>query len=144
MDDDTAQTEMLKGLMTLPVEGLKMICLINGGAVIAILTYLGNLIGKSTIEAPDRAMTALLVAQIKPAIGWYCAGLSFAVFDLVLAYFVQLAFATAVERKRQGGKPLKMHRWLIVLGSLCALMTVVSFVEGSLTAVSALSAYAKP
>jgi hypothetical protein len=36
-------TETYKSLITLTVEALKMLALINGGAAIAILTYVGNL-----------------------------------------------------------------------------------------------------
>ena len=40
-------TETYKTLITLTVEALKMLALVNGGAAVAVLTYLGNLSARS-------------------------------------------------------------------------------------------------
>jgi hypothetical protein len=41
------EQELFKAMMILPVEGLKIISWINGGAAVAVLTYVGNLSSKT-------------------------------------------------------------------------------------------------
>jgi len=132
--DDLTQIELLKGLMTLPIEGLKMICLINGGAAIAVLTYFGNSLPQSGSLAPDFAPQ--LIASVK----WYCAGLACAACDLVLAYFVLLT--RSVRRGRRSRSfSWRLHRSLIVLGSAAAILSVAFFIVGSITAANAFSVF---
>ena len=45
--------ETFKGLITLSIELLKALLLINGGAAVAILAYLGNLVHGSGAHLPD-------------------------------------------------------------------------------------------
>jgi hypothetical protein len=56
-------SETYKGLLTLAVECLKMLALVNGGAAVAVLTYLGNLTQRpgSVAYSPD----------IKHALLWF-------------------------------------------------------------------------
>ena len=44
--------ETYKSLVQISVEGMKLLALLNGGAVVALLAYLGNLSGK-TLVMPD-------------------------------------------------------------------------------------------
>jgi hypothetical protein len=59
-------TETYKGLVTLAVEALKMLILINGGAAVAVLTYLGNLV--SHLPPGGHAPNVI------HAVLWYCMG----------------------------------------------------------------------
>jgi hypothetical protein len=42
--------EVFKGLVTLGVESLKIMALINGGAAVAILAYLGNIASRVLVQ----------------------------------------------------------------------------------------------
>jgi hypothetical protein len=128
------RTELLKGLMTLPVEGLKMICLINGGAAVAVLTYVGNL------QTKPSTLTSHLLPRLFPAVESYCFGLASAASALVVAYCVQLAYAVAIDRvpTRSATKRYAVLA-LIGIGLLLAVVGVGSFIRGSLIAAQALS-----
>jgi hypothetical protein len=63
-----AFTETYKSLITLTVEALKMLALVNGGAAIAILTYVGNL--------ASRQPTPGHLPDIRFALWWYCGGVA--------------------------------------------------------------------
>jgi hypothetical protein len=60
-----------------------MLALVNGGAAVAVLTYLGNLASRSPVPAH--------VPAIKPALLSYCAGLVATVLAFLAAYCTQLA-----------------------------------------------------
>ena len=68
----------VQGLITISVEGLKILALVNGGAAVAVLTYLGNLASRSS--------SPVHVPRIKPALLWYCGGLLASVLAFTVAY----------------------------------------------------------
>jgi len=53
-------TETFKGLINLSIEGLKALLLINGGAAVAILAYLGNLAARTSVAHLPDVKNALL------------------------------------------------------------------------------------
>jgi hypothetical protein len=124
--DNWRQQELYKAMMVLPVEGLKIICWINGGAAISILTYVGNLVSKNN-SAPS-------LDQLRPAIIWYCAGLASAAVTFLVSYLVQLTFWYALERKEIDPLTRLRHRLLILLGCLLSLFGVFAFSMGSINA----------
>jgi len=63
------QQESYKSLISIPVEILKELIIINGGAAVALLTYAGNIATKSTCEQGYHLLNQLLC---------YEAGISFA------------------------------------------------------------------
>ncbi len=52
--------ETYKSLITISVEALKLVALINGGAAVAILVYLGNLASRSGDTHPPNMAWALI------------------------------------------------------------------------------------
>src|SRR6266436_4073369 len=73
--------ETYKSLITISVEALKTLALVNGGAAVAILAYLGNLASRSpTGRLSD--MTWALVC--------FAAGLLLTVLAFIFAYLTQL------------------------------------------------------
>src|SRR5580692_5156860 len=69
--------ETYKSLITISVECMKMLAVVNGGAAIAILTYLGNLVARSSSPQP--------VSHIGAALVFYCIGLFLAVLAFILS-----------------------------------------------------------
>ncbi len=74
--------ETYKSLITISVECLKMLAIVNGGAAVAVLTYLGNLASHAASGQPT--------IHITPALMCYCGGLFAAILAFVLGYVVQL------------------------------------------------------
>jgi hypothetical protein len=124
--------ETYKGLTTLSVEALKVLSLVNGGAVVAILTFCGNLASKG--QPP-------LLQHFKPAILSYCAGLTAAMAAFIVAYCNQLRLYNE-EKKRHEGKPFTpFHILFVIAGILLTLISVFAFAFGSWIAAEAINPY---
>ena len=52
-EKDWHKSETYKSLITISIEGFKFCALANGGAVVAILAYLGNVASKTACRLPD-------------------------------------------------------------------------------------------
>jgi hypothetical protein len=82
------QIENLKGAISLGIETLKSITLLNGGAAVAVLTFYGNAL-KDAAHAPvDKLFLRLTLAS-------FAAGTFFSVIAFVMAYLSQLFSGTA-------------------------------------------------
>ena len=60
--------ETFKGLINLSIEGLKALLLINGGAAVAILAYLGNLASRASVAHLPDVKNALLCLSTRFAV----------------------------------------------------------------------------
>lgn len=113
--------ETYKSLITLSTEGFKFCALANGGAAVAILTYLGNVVGKG-FAAPDMSC----------AMAFFLAGLVLCGAAMLVAYFTQLS---RLNRLSEGKDPSKDWRLLVAIALfVCSL---VAFALGSWKAVVA-------
>jgi quinol-cytochrome oxidoreductase complex cytochrome b subunit len=124
-------TETYKSLITLTVEALKMLALVNGGAAIAILTYLGNLASRQPAmgHLPD----------IKFALWCYSGGVAATTLAFIFAYATQLRLFIE-ERDRRGGPPRRTLHWGgVTVGILLALGAAGAFAAGSLFAATAIT-----
>jgi hypothetical protein len=66
---------------------LRTLVIINGGAAIAVLTFLGGVAAKDKV---DFAQVGLVAGTIK----WFAFGVAFAVFGMALAYLTHFATAS--------------------------------------------------
>jgi hypothetical protein len=123
-------TETYKGLITLSIEALKMLAIVNGGAAVAVLTYLGNLASRSPVPAH--------VPTIKPALLWYCAGLAATVFAFIVAYLTQFRLYSEEIALRSGARVRRRHGIGIALGCGLAVFATSAFGLGCWSAASAL------
>jgi hypothetical protein len=121
--------ETYKGMITLAVEVLKTLALVNGGAAIAVLTYLGNLVARAPkAEAPNMKSTLI----------WYCSGLGLTVLAFIFAYVSQLCLYNE-ERKRLAGTQIpERHGWGVALCVILAVASALAFVIGSWSGVQVL------
>jgi hypothetical protein len=121
-------TETYKSLITLTVEALKMLALINGGAAIAILTYVGNLVSRQQGHLPD----------IKVALWSYSGGVAATTLAFIFAYVTQLRLFIE-ERDRRGGRHRRTLHWVwLTVGILLALGALGAFVFGSVSGATAI------
>ena len=115
--------ETFKSLISISVEGLKALILLNGGAVIAILAYLGQL----------HSQHGQVVWARRP-VAWFVTGLISAGLCFMGSYFTQLA----LYQESIHGKKKTHDRWLWVTFAF-AFASIGAFAVGSFTAVAALS-----
>src|SRR5687768_2011948 len=99
-------------MLSFALEGLKALLLLNGGAVVAMLTYAGR----------PSAPTAF-AQQIHVPMGFLLAGLVSAMFGFVAAYLTQHAvFNEAIENPLR----VKHQRWQWC-GVAVAILSIMSF-----------------
>ena len=122
--------ETYKSILTFAVEALKMLALVNGGAAVAVLTYLGNLV--------SRAGPGLSPPDMTPALHWYSSGLAATVFAFIAAYLTQLILFFEEKRRRGGGFIFPWHACGVGAGFTAALFSVFSFWMGCHAAATAL------
>jgi hypothetical protein len=120
--------ETFKGLITLSIEALKALLLINGGAAVAILAYLGSLASRgSTAHLPNMKGALLCFA-----IGVLATALAF-----IVAYFTQFCLYYE-ERARHMRQPFSArHPVGIGIAALLVLASASAFATGCWIAASA-------
>jgi hypothetical protein len=125
-------TETYKALITLSVEALKLLALVNGGAAVAVLTYLGNLVSHTPPGTHP--------PNVRPALLWYCGGLFATTLAFVVAYITQLRLFNEEKNRRQA--PVReFHRIGVYSGILLALFAAVAFGMGCYSAARALGSW---
>ena len=96
------QIELLRSAMSNANETLKACLLVNGGAAVALLAFMGHL-------ATQRLFIAL--GQFAPSMMWFIGGLAVGIVGHGLAYRTNLLFYRAVLKRRCGGagRLLRQH-----------------------------------
>lgn len=88
------QNENLRGAISLGADAIKSLILVNGGAVLALLTFYGNVLARF----PNQG--AIDKSWLAPALCNFASGVAWAVASSILAYVSQLITATMHERVR--------------------------------------------
>jgi len=115
-DQDHA-LETYKSMINIGTEALKALILINGGAIVALLAFLGQVQYGSELAAMSFRPMSLFVL-----------GLVFAILAFLGTYFTQFVlFNECVNNKIKGLK----HTFYLVITVLLLLLSLVSFVFGS-------------
>jgi hypothetical protein len=123
-------TETFKGLITLSIELVKMLALVNGGALVALLAYLGN-VAAHPIGGH--------LPHLRHALGYFCNGLFATVVAVIVAYLTQLRLYHE-ERKRHLNENFKvLHPGILAVGILLAGYAAFAFLKGCLVAASAIA-----
>lgn len=117
--------ETYKSLISLSTEGFKFCALANGGAAVAILAYLGNVVGKG-FTAPDMSTPMAI----------FLAGLVLCGFAMLFAYFNQLSRLNRLSRREDPSKDWRL--WVAVALFISSLS---AFACGSWQAVLAFKHY---
>ncbi len=120
--------ETYKSLTTTGLEAIKTALLLNGGAAIAFITLLGNLLTKAGVSG-------MQLPNLKPALAFYLLGLTAAGAALVLGYFVTLR---VYQESRD--QLAEVHPKILAGAIGATLVSYGCFVAGSVIATLALSA----
>jgi hypothetical protein len=115
--------ETFRSLVTISVEGLKTLVLLNGGAIVALLAYLG--------QAQSRQV---LAAQIRCPIAWFVAGLIAGTIAFFGAYLTQLSL---YNESVLGAK--QRHHWALWLSFALCVISIAAFALGAFAALAAFS-----
>lgn len=116
--------ETYKSLIQISVEGMKLLALLNGGAAVALLAYLGNVASKCG-PVPDMRFSMI----------YFLAGLVLCGLCFVTSYLTQLALYNEAI-----GPPPKMfyqkHQWWLWFAMFFVLASIGAFACGSYEAVA--------
>ena len=111
--------ETFKSLVQISLEGLKLLALLNGGAAVALLAYMGNIAGKG-LPVPHLFIPMLC----------YVSGLMFCGLAFLFGYLTQfLLYNESTGQLRPGS-----HRSLQIAAVGFSVMSMVAFSAGSLVA----------
>jgi hypothetical protein len=113
--------ETYKSLITLSIEGFKFSALANGGSAVALLAYLGNVVGKG---APTPDMRCPMLA--------FLTGLAACGLSMLFAYLTQLKLLNEIYLPE---KPSFTHDWLLWGAILLFACSIIAFGVGSWQAV---------
>ena len=116
--------ETYRSLVQIATEGLKILLLLNGGAAVAILAYLGNVSGNVT-TVPD----------MRVPMGCYIAGLVLCSLAFATTYLTQFFRFNELVKESYANTPRRHMTWLVLTFSL-AILSIVSFAAGSFYAVT--------
>jgi hypothetical protein len=100
------------------------VALLNGGAAVALLAYLGNLAAKGNEPRPN----------VRGPLACYLAGLVLCALCFFTSYGTQFALYNEPAGRVRGGT----HRWLVLATVVLAIASVGAFTAGSWWAVVAL------
>lgn len=114
-------TESYKSLVTLSVEAFRYLALINGGAIVALLAYLGN---AKDADIPELGIPSL----------WFIVGLVACGFAMAFAYLTQLRLFNDLLLD---GKFSSGHKPTLWAAMLCYAVSLSSFSCGAWLAIRA-------
>jgi hypothetical protein len=123
--EDEHRIETYKSLIKISVEGFKALLLINAGAIVALLAYLGQ--ATNGAEAAKHASQPLLL---------FVLGTSAAALLFFGSYFTQFFLYNESLCGKRGRIP---HMWVVYSTGVCALLSVVFFLWGAWAGISMLS-----
>jgi hypothetical protein len=93
--------ETFKSLIQISIEGLKLMALLNGGAAVALLAYLGN-VAETHTTRPD-----LFLPMLGYVVGLVCCGLAF-----ISSYMTQLRLYQESRGQPTMGMMSRHTSWL--------------------------------
>lgn len=116
--------ETYKSLIQIALEGFKLLAVLNGGAAVALLAYLGNVAGKGA-AVPDMRLP----------MGAFLFGLVFCGLCFITSYFTQFALYNESMEFPSRGFYSKHQLWLGLSVAL-VLVSIAAFATGSYMAVT--------
>lgn len=130
--------ETYKGMIAISIEVAKMLALLNGGASLAVLTYVGSFVSRGQV-VPN-------ASEIKSALCYYIFGLMLIGAATILGYVTQFLLynetipqskVNSATQSKENSQP-QWHRLPLWSAIFCATLALVAFGLGSYTAGNAL------
>ncbi len=126
MENNDHKTETYKSLITISTEGFKAIQYLNGGAIIAILTYLGTL----------KCVSTEILALSERPLNTFIWGLTLSTLVYVPSYITQYCLHN--ENYKRNTWFGKHQNWLYA-SLILVILSLILFCTGATLAVDALS-----
>ena len=125
---DAHAQETYKSMLSFSAEGLKALLLINGGAIVSLLTFLGNTkTGKELVQCSTVPLAAFVCGVVAAALAF------------VFSYATQ--FALFNETVRPGSYRGPRHMAFMRISLLFVTLGLVAFTVGCFTSIAVLGRY---
>jgi hypothetical protein len=122
---DQHKLETYKSMVTISLEAIRTLFLLNGGAIVALLAYLGQVAAKG---GPS--------VDISRPLTFFIVGLSLVPVAYGFSYWTQFSlFNEAVHRKNE-----ERHMWFVVCTVVSLVASLAGFILGAIDGARALSA----
>lgn len=89
---------LLRGIIDFASGAIRTLLLINGGAAIAVMAFLGNAVVKNSSSASD---VAAALHALAPSLFWFVVGVFAAGLSAGLAYVSQVIYLEVADQKRR-------------------------------------------
>jgi len=116
MSENDHTFETYKSMISISIEGIKSLVLLNGGAIIAMIGYLGQI--------TNRAQQA---SKASCPLACFVFGLSLACLCFFGSYFTQFALFNESNNR----KPSQSHMKFFIITSICAIASLIAFSVGA-------------
>jgi hypothetical protein len=122
--DEERALKIFESMIQVSLSGFKLLALLNGGAAVALLAYLGHIAGSSTVAA------AVVPPDLRVPMGFYIGGLVCCGVATALSYRTQfILWNEALDRTHVG-----MHRSCLVGAAIMCGLSLLAFAVGSFLA----------
>lgn len=118
--NDERNLETYRSLISISVQGLKTLLLVNGGAVVALLTFLGH-----------SPLDSSVAQDFSEPIRWFIFGLAACVLAFMFAYWTQYAFFNNGRKDYNGPN----YKCLQYGTALLAVLSFIFFTLGSFSSI---------
>jgi hypothetical protein len=118
--------ETYKSLISISTEAFKALQLLNGGAIVALLAFIGQ-------TAPTNPE---ILTQARWPIGLFVTGLALGTFVYITAYNTQLT----LHNENIGEKPVGAHKYWLRVSFVLATLSMIFFSLGAFSCLCVLSA----
>ena len=125
--NDAHSIETYKSLIAIGQFALRFVLLINGGAAIAVLAFVGDL--AASVGMPDVGM----------ALTWYVLGIAIGGIAMGTSYLTQLVLFNDM-RGEESPRFFKKHQPWLTVSFLLFVLSIVAFALGSFSAVASYEA----
>lgn len=115
-------------MLTISAEGIKSLLLINGGAIVALLSFLGSSdVGRSVVQVSMLPLAC------------YAVGMIFSVLTFITSYATQFFLFNEIVQQKTSN--VKRHMFFVYLSLFFVMAGLGAFTMGCYTSVQMLSNY---
>ena len=127
ISNQKAEQELFRSVLQTAQSALKVLVLINGAAAVAMLSLIGNLVSKGTVQT---AAPSVLSRSLQ----WFAAGVFFGALATGVAYLTQCRYQREFSENKTGsGKCLRVITIVVAAVSLICFLVGACWVSVMLT-----------
>ena len=109
--EDVSIDAMFSATIEYARDAIKTSLLINAGAAIAILAFMGNALGKEIPSEWESAVSGLSLSLIGYTVGVLIAGISYGIAHLSQGYYLRAQYNNIIILREQSNDPMREYNY---------------------------------